>query len=129
MDKCYCGSDQLFSACCKPYLQGKAAPTAEALMRSRYTAYVKRDAAYLHRTWAAETRPSKSQLLGMAKSEWLGLQIVRTEQGTGQDQAGLVEFIARYHEQGVVQELHEVSLFRREKGRWVYFRALETALN
>lgn len=120
--ECACGSGQSWSTCCQPYLQhGKAAPTAEALMRSRYVAFVRRDAAYLYRTWAPSTRPSQASLRQLPVTQWLGLQIIRVEAGGVEDTAGVVEFIARWQDgHGVVQSMHEVSRFEREKGRWVY---------
>ncbi len=120
---CFCGSEQDFNQCCKPYLQGKAAQTAETLMRSRYTAYVKRDGAYLHRTWSQATRPAQSSLARLAPTQWTGLTIIRTEAGGVDDATGIVEFIAHWTEDGVEKQLHESSQFAREKGRWVYVNA------
>ncbi|BBD09151.1 SEC-C motif domain-containing protein [Desulfovibrio ferrophilus] len=37
---CPCGSGKEYTACCEPIINGTPAPTAEALMRSRYSAYV-----------------------------------------------------------------------------------------
>ena len=49
---CPCGSGRAFGACCGPALSGeRPAPTAEALMRSRYTAFTLRDTAYLLASW------------------------------------------------------------------------------
>lgn len=111
-----------WKTCCQPYLiQGKSALTAEMLMRSRYSAYVRRDAAYLHKTWATSTRPSKASLMQLAPTHWTGLTIVRTEAGGAEDSQGVVEFIAHWQDnEGIAQQLHEVSQFVREKGRWVY---------
>jgi SEC-C motif-containing protein len=88
-------------------------------MRSRYTAYVFGDEAYLLRTWHASTRPAKLDLVH-APVKWLGLTIVRTEAGGAPDQEGLVEFIARCKPAGRAQRLHEASRFRKESGRWFY---------
>jgi SEC-C motif-containing protein len=121
---CFCGSERDFSQCCKPYLQGKAAPTAQALMRSRYTAYVKRDGAYLHRTWSVATRPSQSSLNQLPPTQWTGLTVIRTEAGDISDSTGIVEFIAHWQESDRTEhQLHEISQFAREKGRWVYVKA------
>jgi SEC-C motif-containing protein len=122
---CFCGSELDFSQCCKPYLQGKAAPTAQALMRSRYTAYVRRDGAYLHRTWSAATRPSQNSLNQLAPTQWTGLTVIRTEAGDINDSTGIVEFIAHWQEtNGTTHQLHETSQFAREKGRWVYVKGI-----
>jgi SEC-C motif-containing protein len=89
-------------------------------MRSRYTAYVKRDGTYLHRTWAQSSRPPKAQLMRLAPTNWTRLTIVRTEAGDINDSIGIVEFIATWQENNQEQSLHEISHFTREKGRWVY---------
>ncbi len=122
---CECGSGKEWKACCAPLLlQGKSAATAEALMRSRYVAYVRRDADYLYKTWATSTRPSKASLKQLAATDWQGLTVVRIEQGGAEDESGVVEFIAHWRdESGNLQEMHEVSEFVREKGRWVYLSA------
>jgi len=118
---CPCGSGLTYAVCCKGYHQGKAAPTAEALMRSRYSAYVRRDGAYLHRTWAQETRPSKASLAKLADTHWCGLTIIETTEGLVEDAQGCVHFIARFiAPDDSEQQMEEVSLFRRDKGRWVY---------
>lgn len=117
---CPCGSGRLLSACCGPYLTGPlGAPTAEALMRSRYTAFVLRDAAYLLSTWDPAHRPAELDLRA-DPTEWLGLQIVGTEAGGEADQRGRVEFVARFRTRGTEQALHENSRFRRHGERWLY---------
>ena len=123
-DVCPCGSGQAYNQCCRRWHDGKAAPTAEALMRSRYSAYVLRDGAYLHRSWHASTRPGKKGLLQLPATEWLGLEILRTEQGGEADEAGIVEFVARYREAGQEHGLYETSRFVREGGRGYYVAAL-----
>ena len=70
---CPCGRAAAFSACCGRYLDaGVAAPDAEALMRSRYTAFVRGDVAHLLATWHASQRPP--QLALDAGVKWLGLR-------------------------------------------------------
>ncbi|WP_020396581.1 YchJ family protein [Thiolinea disciformis] len=117
---CPCQSGQWYNECCRPFHQGKAAPTAELLMRSRYSAYVLGDAAYLHRTWSKHTRPTLKSLMQSHSIQWLGLTIECTEQGGSDDQEGIVEFTARFSENHQEQALHEISRFVRENGRWVY---------
>lgn len=124
MGTCPCGSGVSYAQCCRPWHDGKAAPDAASLMRSRYSAYVLGDGAYLHRSWHASTRPSKKSLLSLPPTDWLGLEVIRVEQGSGQDSVGVVEFIARYREGGQDAALHEVSRFVREGGRWYYLSAL-----
>lgn len=116
---CPCGSGQSYAACCGPYLDGTALPdTAEALMRSRYTAYTRRHAAYLKATCHPST-PSPELVLAESV-KWLGLRILRREAGQTGDSEGQVEFIARYKVGGRAHRLHEVSRFRRFEGRWTY---------
>jgi len=120
MNNCPCGLEQTYNQCCRPYHDGKAAPTAETLMRSRYSAYVLRNGAYLHRSWHSSTRPNKKTLLQLPPLDWLGLEIVRTEQGGEPDDSGTVEFIARYREGEQTGTLHETSRFVKESGKWFY---------
>ncbi len=114
---CHCGSGKAFAACCEPYLSGQAlAPTAEALMRSRYSAYVCSNEAYLQNTWDERTRP-REKLSHDEPTLWLGLE-VRQHQSQG-DQA-TVEFVARYKIAGKAHRLHEISRFVRHQGQWYY---------
>ena len=88
-------------------------------MRSRYSAYVVRDAGYLLSTWIPAQRP-KTLDLTRDHTEWLGLQIVDTVDGGPEDSQGIVEFVARFRSQGQSQTLHERSRFVRSAGAWVY---------
>lgn len=118
---CWCGRPAAAADCCGRYLDGTVpAPTAEALMRSRYSAYVLGNEPYLLATWHASTRPASLDLTEDAGTKWLGLEIKRTEAGAEQDQRGIVEFVARYKVGGRAHRLHEVSRFVREDGRWYY---------
>lgn len=116
---CPCGgSARSYAQCCGPLHGGLAAPDAETLMRSRYSAYVLRRADYLLATWHASTRPARLDLADDATT-WLGLRVLRHE-AEGPDRA-IVEFVARYRVGGTsAQRLHEISRFRREDGRWFY---------
>src|ERR1044072_2188416 len=110
-NSCPCGTQKSYADCCEPFISGKAsAPTPEALMRSRYTAYVKVAPISLRDPLAPEPRHDfkESDVREWAgQSEWLGLDILKAEGET-------VEFIARYKAQGKVLEHHEVSKFRKE---------------
>ncbi len=114
---CPCGSRQSYERCCQRWHGGEAAPDAEALMRSRYTAYALGLEGYLAATWHASTRPPRLDL-GSAPRRWLGLKILRHE-STG-DGSAIVEFVARYKAGGRAHELREASRFVREDGRWLY---------
>jgi SEC-C motif domain protein len=116
---CMCGSGKEFPDCCGRYLDGgAAAPTAEALMRSRYTAYALLREDYLLATWHASTRPARLGLAEEAPSKWIGLDVKRHEQEDA-DHA-IVEFVARYKVNGRAHRLHETSRFIREGERWYY---------
>jgi SEC-C motif-containing protein len=116
---CPCGSQALYQACCGRYLDGgEFAPTAEALMRSRYTAYTMQRTDYLVATWHVSTRPARPDLAADTQIKWTGLEVQRHEQHDA-DHA-LVEFVARYKVQGRAQRLHEASRFVREAGKWFY---------
>ena len=112
---CPCGSGLAYARCCEPCHLGQAAATAEALMRSRYSAYVLALHDYLRETWHADTRPEK---FDDAPVRWLGLEVKRHAQ---QDEThAIVEFVARYRADGRGHRLHETSRFVREGGRWYY---------
>lgn len=108
--RCPCSSGRPLAACCAPVIAGADAATAEALMRSRYTAYVLGEWDYLRRSWHPDTRPSR---VSSTNTEWLGLTIVASSETS-------VEFIAGFREQGRVMALHETSRFARDGGRWRY---------
>jgi SEC-C motif-containing protein len=123
MNSCPCGSGREFAVCCEPILKGAPAETAEALMRSRYTAYVKHAYDHLERSLSADQR--KDYSIDDAKrwaeqSEWLGLTILHTEAGGPSDEQGVVEFSAKYRIGDKAQEHVETATFGREHGRWVY---------
>jgi SEC-C motif-containing protein len=116
---CWCESGKLAKNCCAPLLNGeRPAATALALMRSRYSAYVTADEAYLLRTWDPQTRPAKLQLDD--RQRWLGLKIRRLEAGTEDSDHGVVEFVARFKIEGRGHRLHETSRFRRAEVGWLY---------
>ncbi|PSN18943.1 hypothetical protein C7271_09860 [filamentous cyanobacterium CCP5] len=120
---CPCSSGDFFSACCQPYLQGTTLPsTAEALMRSRYSAFCTGNLDYLIATHHPSQRSpdERLQLAQTIKStEWLGLRIVSTHQGLPSDQIGIVEFVAVYRA-GQMGQIHERSRFGRHRGGWIY---------
>jgi SEC-C motif-containing protein len=103
--------------CCGRWLGGEPAPDAEALMRSRYTAHVLRDEAYLLATWHPSTRPDDARPDPATK--WLGLEVHDHKVVDGSHAE--VEFVARYRMQGRGGRLRERSRFVREDdGRWYY---------
>jgi len=119
---CPCGSGMRFAACCEPYLRGNAvAPDAEALMRSRYTAYTLMDEPYLLATWHPSTRPASLDLREETQPQWIGLD-VKGQQREDETHAS-VGFVARYRVNGRAHRLEELSRFVREDGRWYYLSA------
>ncbi len=106
--------------CCARYidhLEVQPAPDAEALMRSRYSAFVREDAAYLLATWHASHRPAT--LTFDAGAKWLGLAV--KSQRRIDDEHAEVEFVARQRDTaGRAVRLHERSRFVHEHGRWFY---------
>ncbi len=127
MSACYCGSGQSYAACCGRLHSGaENAASAEALMRSRYSAYVLGLEPYLLASWHASTRPESLDLADNAGTKWLGLEIRRCRQMD--DAHATVEFVARYRVGGRGHRLHEVSRFVREDGRWYYLASEERTI-
>jgi SEC-C motif-containing protein len=117
---CPCQSGRPLAACCGPYLENqRPAPTAEALMRARYSAFVLKDEAYLIETWDPAHRPARLDL-GRDRTEWLGLTVLSTELGGEADDEGRVEFAARFRVNGKEEVLRENSRFRRSTAGWIY---------
>ena len=117
-DPCPCGRPLAYAACCRRWHAAPlSAPDAEALMRSRYSAYVLDLRDYLLQTWHVSMRPT---ILGAPEPglRWLGLVVTRFVV-LDEDHA-LVEFVARSKVAGRAHRLHEVSRFVREGGRWFY---------
>jgi SEC-C motif-containing protein len=115
---CACGSERLYAECCGVWHAGLAtcayAPSPEALMRSRYSAYVLGLIEYLQATWHPSTAPGD---LDLPPVKWLGLEVRSAEED---GDAGVVEFVARCRVSGRAQRLHEISRFVRMQGRWYY---------
>ena len=117
-EPCPCGSGRSYAECCARWHAGDAAPTAEALMRSRYCAYVLQLADYLKATWHPDARPAELDLDETPAPKWIGLSILAS--GEISDAEAFVEFVARYKLGGRAHKLHEKSRFRRIEGRWYY---------
>ena len=116
---CPCGLGDPYALCCGRLHRGEgAAATAEALMRSRYSAFALGAEAYLLRTWHRSTRPARLDL--DADVRWLRLDVLATRAGGFLDAEGTVEFRATYRSGAGRGSLHEVSRFGRDDGRWCY---------
>lgn len=124
MSLCPCGSNKAFDECCAPLLLGKVdAQTAEQLMRARYCAFVEQNVGFLGQSLQPDSRQdhdTEATRRWAASADWLGLEIVTTEQGGAGDQQGVVEFIATFKEKGVTRRHHERSRFVREEGQWYF---------
>ena len=120
MNLCPCCSLRNFDDCCGPIIQGIAAPTAEALMRSRYTAFAIRKLDHVERTHAPEVyddfnRAEAERLAG--ECEWLGLEIRRaTETGDTAE----IEYVIKFRREQQIVAKVALSRFRRDAGEWLY---------
>ncbi len=121
---CPCDSALNYAVCCGRYHKGNLkAPTAEALMRSRYTAYAMGNAQYLFKTWHQDTRPSLTSLKESEPQQLIALKIVSTKAGDEGDLKGMVEFIASSkcnNPEEPIYQHHEKSLFIKIKEQWLY---------
>lgn len=116
MKQCPCGSGLDYAVCCGSFHSGAEIPaTAEALMRSRYSAYVLKHSTYLLDTWHHSTRPATIDN-SHGPAVWQRLEIILRDRGMAEDDEGWVEFVARY--QG--GQIHERSRFVKEAGHWFY---------
>jgi len=131
-DNCPCGSLKQYQDCCGKYISGEAAaPTAEALMRSRYSAYVKNQFSYVYDTYYSKTKTHFDLSSIEAQAEhirWISLEIESTEQGKESDTKGVVTFSASHEINGQIHYLNERSYFEKEDGVWRYVNG-ETKLS
>lgn len=119
-NQCPCGGYSSYSNCCEKYhLNKEVAETAEKLMRSRYSAFVKKEEGYLLSTWHASTRP-KNVNLKKQVIKWTKLNVLKVKNGLEDCKDGTVEFIAEYRAGVQHGKLHEISSFVKEDGRWFY---------
>jgi len=124
MSDCPCGSGRPLEECCGPYLAGSNYPaTAEALMRSRYTAYVQQQIAYLGESLHPSYRSDYDETATRRWAEsatWLRLEVIALHPGADVDEER-VEFVAHYRERNLLpRRHHEIGRFRRYQGRWYY---------
>lgn len=121
---CPCGTKKPFSACCEPYISGKSsAPTAEALMRARYSSYATGRIDFIEKSHAPESRADfdrKASEKWAKESQWRGLHIVATKGGGAGDATGIVSFIAGFAQGGQDYEHHEIATFRKEGATWFF---------
>lgn len=118
MSNCFCGNSLSFKDCCEPYIKGiKKAPTAEALMRSRYSAFATAAADYLVNTTHISKRrlQKKSDILAWSQAnKWIKLEVLAATETT-------VTFKAYYLDENLKAQVHyEHSTFKLENGNWFY---------
>ena len=123
-ETCPCGTGKDYNDCCGVFHQDiSKVETAEQLMRSRYTAFVKANGDYLMESHHSSTRPvhQKYDLVKWAMSvKWLRLEVLETVDGGRSDETGEVVFNAYYMERFRNRCLNEHSKFVKENGHWVY---------
>jgi SEC-C motif-containing protein len=121
---CVCGLPRPYAECCEPlHRNERSAPTAEALMRSRYAAFARGEIDYLIRTLHPSKRGARDrqELEQSVKAfRWVGLTIREVVAGQETDDTGIVAFEADYLSAGVPGVLQERSRFVREAGQWFY---------
>lgn len=124
MDLCPCGSKMAYAECCLPVIKGeRPAVTAEQLMRSRYSAYVKKEIGYILTSLHPDHRADydeKSTREWAESAEWLTFNILDTKEGGAEDQEGQVEFVATFTDRGMKREHHELSSFKKQDGTWYF---------
>ena len=121
---CPCGSGRAYAECCEPYISGaQNPPTAEALMRSRYSAYAEHAVDYIIDTCIKNGKDDidyKQTKAWSEQSKWLGLKIISVEKGGPADTEGTVEFEAAYERDGLKDVHHERARFKKQQDRWLY---------
>ena len=125
MSDCPCGSGRAYAACCGRYIDGDdQPPTAEALMRARYTAHTRVDLDYIARPHDPASRDDidhDATRRWAERAEWLGLEVLETEGGGEHDDDGVVGFVAHFRDRGERTRHHEVATFRRDDaGNWLF---------
>lgn len=120
---CPCGSEQLLTLCCGRYHADTPAPSAEALMRSRYSAYALGLIDYLVRSTLPAQQAGidhdaiRAWSLG---STWLGLEIEQAQLIEGKPQHAYVTFTAHWRDAGGAHSHRERSAFVRNNGQWYF---------
>ena len=122
---CPCGSGKKYAECCQPIIKGTVkAANPEALMRARYSAYVKQEIDFIINSCEKGEKIAeidrKATEDWSRNSTWHGLKILRTEKGGPDDTEGIVEFECIYTQKGIRDVHHEISGFRKINGEWLF---------
>ena len=124
-DDCPCGSGRDYADCCEPLiLMTRPAQTAEALLRSRFSAYAREQVDYIFETVAPSQRHQheiKTIRSWARNATWHQLEILDIQEGGADDDQGRIEFIAHYTEKGVRKRHHELAHFQKLDGRWYFY--------
>jgi SEC-C motif domain protein len=125
MAHCPCGSELSYSECCEPIIRGeRPAQSAEALLRSRYTAYTQAEIDHISATTHPERRSDfdpESSRQWAQESQWHQLEILKAAAGGPEDETGQVEFVAHFTQNGVHNRHHELAEFRKQDGAWYFW--------
>lgn len=117
-----------FQECCEPYLKGIKEPqSAQKLMRARYSAYVTSHIDFIEQTQTLNDDEEFDRMEATSwsrNSKWLGLEILDTKDGGKDDNKGIVEFIAHFEDKDGKHAHHEVSLFHKIEGKWMFHQSL-----
>ena len=120
---CPCGSEQSLAQCCGTYHSGTPAPSAEALMRSRYSAYVLGLIDYLVRsTLPAQQNGLDQQAIRSwsQSSTWLRLEVERAEHIPGDPAHAYITFTAHWRDSSGEHSHRERSAFVTHAGNWYF---------
>ncbi len=121
---CPCGSKKNYEGCCQPYHNGSsAAPSAEALMRSRYSAYAMNVLDYIASTMMGKVAKGfdrEHSELNQNHTKWLALDVVQSSVDNNNPNHAYVEFRALFSFDEKNSVMHELSEFKRVDGRWFY---------
>ncbi|MFP4476248.1 MAG: YchJ family protein [Desulfatibacillaceae bacterium] len=125
MTQCPCGTGQPYAECCEPVIKKeREAGTAEELMRSRYSAYVRTEVGHLKDTTHPDNRgefDEKGARDWSRKADWDRLEIVDTRKGGAEDDYGQVEFVAHFRQKGERIRHHELAEFKKLDDRWFFY--------
>jgi SEC-C motif-containing protein len=121
MENCPCGSGISYLNCCDVFISGKKfAPTAETLMRSRYTAYTKADIDYIERTMKGPALARFDKPKSQARTkfiQWYKLEVIKSFEENNRHYVEFKAYLSVNHQADI---LHECSEFIFEDNQWYY---------
>ncbi len=126
MANCLCGSGKIYEACCGRFIEGgEFASTAEELLRSRYVAHANKTIQYIintvHET-NQEDANRESLKSWLDKTTWRGLNIIDID--IKSDDVTFIDFEAIAEFDGKTETHREVSEFRKEDGKWLFYKGI-----